>query len=144
MFQFKPSVLARPSLDVNLINVMKTTIITLIVVVVVSVGFLTACQKRGPQADAEAAVSRDDYQFIALLDPEGKWTYPQVPEIPEWYFQTTGIRMQQTKPETKDADVAYMTNFNSALYRTLKAQGKFHVIEENIAKVKANLDKMLK
>jgi hypothetical protein len=123
---------------------MKTTIITLIVAAVASVVFLTACQKRGPQADAEAAVSRDEFQFIALLDPEGKWTYPQVPEVPDWYFQTTGIRMQQTKPETKEADVAYMTSYNDALYRTLKAQGKFHVIEENVAKVKANLDKMKK
>ena len=34
-----------------------------------------------------------------------------------------------------------MKSYNDALYQTLKAQGKFHVIEENIARVKANLDK---
>jgi hypothetical protein len=34
-----------------------------------------------------------------------------------------------------------MKSYNDALYQTLKAQGKFHIIEENIARVKANLDK---
>jgi hypothetical protein len=33
-----------------------------------------------------------------------------------------------------------MKSYNDALYQTLKAQGKFHVIEENIARVKTNLD----
>src|SRR6266480_1741790 len=117
---------------------MKLTIVILAVVAVVSIIFLTLCKKRGPQADAEAAVARGEYQFIALLDPEGKWTRPQVPEVPAWYFETTGIRIQQTKPETREADVAYMTSYNDALYRTLKAQGKFHFIEENVARVKAN------
>ncbi len=86
-------------------------------------------------------MARGDYQFIALLDQEGKWTRPQVPEIPAWYFETTGIRIQPTTPETKDTDLVYMKSYNDALYQTLKAQGKFHIIEENIARVKANLDK---
>ena len=34
-----------------------------------------------------------------------------------------------------------MKSYNDALYQTLKAQGKFHIIEENVARVKANLDK---
>ena len=119
---------------------MKLSIIILAVVVVAFMVFLIACKRHGPQADAEAAFARGEYQFIALLDPEGKWTRPQVPEIPAWYFETTGIRIQQTKAETRDADVAYMTSYNDALYRTLKAQGKFHVVAENIARVKANLD----
>ena len=46
-----------------------------------------------------------------------------------------------TKSETYDADFAYMKSYNDALYKTLKAQGKFHVVEENITRVKANLDK---
>jgi hypothetical protein len=59
-------------------------------------------------------------------------------------FETTGIRIRQTTPETREADASYMTSYNDALYRTLKAQGKFHVIEENIATIKANLDKAQK
>ena len=118
---------------------MKLTIILAAVALVVCIVLFAACKKRGPQADAEAAVARGEYQFLALLDPEGKWTRPKVPEIPAWYFETTGIRVRQTTAETQDADVAYMTTYNEALYRGLKAQGKFHVIEENIARVKANL-----
>lgn len=121
---------------------MKPTIIILAVALVGVAVFLVACKKRGgPQADAEAAVARGEYQFIALLDPDGKWTYPQVAGIPDWYFQTTGIRPQPTKPETMAADAAYMKSYNEALTQALKAQGKFHVIEENVARVKANLDK---
>jgi len=116
-------------------------LILLIVALVATVAFLIGCKKRGVQADAEAAVARGEYQFIALLDPEGKWTYPQVAGIPDWYFQTTGIRMKQTKRETRDEDIDYMKSYNEALAQTLKAQGTFHVIEENVALVKANLDK---
>ena len=120
---------------------MKLTIIVLAIAVVASIVFLIACKKRGPQADAEAAVARGDYQFIALLDPGGKWTRPQVPEIPAWYFENTGTRIRQTKAETREADLAYMTNYNDALYRALKANRKFHIVEENVARAKANLDK---
>jgi hypothetical protein len=120
---------------------MKITIILFAVAVVAFLVFLTACKKRGVQADVDAAVAQEQYQFISLLDPAGKWTYPQVPGIPDWYFQTSGIRVVTTKPETKDADLAYMKSYNDALYQTLKAQGKFHIIEESVAKVKANLDK---
>src|SRR6266568_4293331 len=118
---------------------MKPTIILLAVVLGATVAFLVGCKKRGAQADAEAAVARGDFQFIALLDPDGKWTYPQVAGIPDWYFRTTGIRMRQTKPETREADIAYMQSYNDTLTQTLKVQGKFHVIEENVARVKANL-----
>jgi hypothetical protein len=120
---------------------MKFTIILLTVAIVATAAFFVGCKKRGAQGDAEAAMARGEYQFIALLDPEGKWTRPEVPGIPAWYFETTGIRIQQTKPETKEADIAYMKSYNDALTQTLKAQGKFHVIEENVARVKANLDK---
>jgi hypothetical protein len=120
---------------------MKITIILLAVTVIASLVFLTACKKKGVQADVDAAIAQEQYQFIALLDDKGKWTYPQVPEIPDWYFQTTGISIRQTKSETFDVDAAYMKSYNDALYQTLKAQSKFHIIEENIAKVKANLDK---
>ena len=103
---------------------------------------MTACKKSsGVQANVDAAVAEEQYQFIALLDDKGKWTYPQVAEIPDWYFKTTGISIRTTKPETYEADAAYQKSYNDALYQTLKKQGKFHIIEENVARVKANLDK---
>lgn len=119
---------------------LKLTILLAAAAVVLCIFLFIACKKHGPQADAVAALARGEYQFVALLDPEGKWTRPEVPEIPAGYFETTGTRVRQTTAETQDADVAYMTTYNEALYRGLKAQGKFHVIEENIARVKANLE----
>src|SRR5262245_52343363 len=119
---------------------MKLAIILIILCIVAAAVVLTACRKAGPEADATAAVSRGEFQFIALMDDDGKWTRPQFPDIPAWYFETTGIRIRTTKPETMEADLAYMKNYNDALYKALKDQGKFHVIEENIAKVRRNLD----
>lgn len=120
---------------------MRLSVILLLIAILGAAVVLVACKKRGPQADAEAAVARGEFQFIALLDPDGKWTYPRVAGIPDWYFQTTGIRVRQTKPETKEADLTYMKSYNDALTEILKAQGKFHAIEENVARVKANLEK---
>lgn len=84
---------------------MKLTIILLADALVATVAFLIGCKRQSVQADAEAAVARGEYQFIALLAPDGKWTYPQVAGIPDWYFQTTGVRTRQTKPETREADI---------------------------------------
>lgn len=122
-------------------HAMKPRIIVFLVALVGAVVFLVACKKPGPQAEAVAAVARGEFQFIALLDPDGKWTYPHVTGIPDWYFQTTGIRAQPTKAETMAADAADMQSYNEAMTEALKAQGKFRVIEENVARVKANLDK---
>jgi hypothetical protein len=119
---------------------MKLTIILIVVCLVGAAVLLAACRKRGPAAEAAAAINRGEYQFIALMDPEGKWTRPEFADIPAWYFETTGIRIQTTKPETKEADLAYMKIYNDALYKGLKNQGKFHDIEENIARVRKNLD----
>src|ERR1700683_2930590 len=120
---------------------MKITFVFLTVIAIGSLVFLTACKKNWVQADGNTAIAQEQYQFIALLDDKGKWTYPQVPDVPDWYFQTTGIIPRMTKSETYDTDLAYMKSYNDTLYQTLKAQDKFHVIEENIAKIKANLDK---
>jgi len=144
-FSFNPGTSGAGSLiwSVSLLAhiAMKITSVLFAVAALASLVFLTACKKRGVQADVDDAVAEEQYQFIALLDSAGKWTYPQVPGIPDWYFQTTGILPVMTKPERKDADLAYMKSYNDALYQTLKAQGKFRIIEENVAKVKANLDK---
>jgi len=78
---------------------MKTTITILVIGAVSCVIFLAACKKRGVQADVDAAVAQEQYQFIALLGPDGKWVRPEFPDIPAWYFETTGIRIQQTRPE---------------------------------------------
>jgi len=120
---------------------MKLTAILLGIAVIALAAFLVGCKRRGPQAEAEAASRRGDYRFIALIDSQGKWTYPEVPGIPEWYFRTTGISVRQTKPETIEEDIAYMKSYNDALTQALKAEGKFHLVEENVAKVKSNLDK---
>jgi hypothetical protein len=39
---------------------------------------------------------------------------------------------------------AFMKSYNDALYQSLKAQSKLQIIEETIAKVRANLDKVKK
>ena len=105
-----------------------------------ALAFLIGCKKSGVQAEVEKAVAQGQYQFIALLDSKGKFTYPQVNGIPDWYFQGTGIRVRTTTPDTHEAELANMKSYNETLEQTLRAQGKFHVIEENVAKVKANLD----
>lgn len=120
---------------------MKTSIVILAVVLIGVAIFLLANKQGNAQADVEAAISRGELKFIALLDPEGTMIYPQVPGIPDWYFQGAGILVRQTKPETLEKDVIYMKSYNEALERRLKAQGKFHLIEEGVARAKANLEK---
>jgi hypothetical protein len=128
----------------GLITIMKFIIILLIVATFGSVVFLTACNKSGGssmQADVDAAIARGEHQFIGVMEGSGKINYPQVPGVPEWYFQVTGMRVRTVKPETREAELAYMKSYNEALYNTLKAQGKFDITEEKIATVKAFLDK---
>jgi hypothetical protein len=66
---------------------MKLTIIISVPVIAGAIFLATACRKRGPEADAIAAVGRGGYQFIALLDSDGKWRRPQFSDIPAWYFE---------------------------------------------------------
>jgi hypothetical protein len=124
---------------------MKLMIVILAAAVVASVPFLAACKPAGSssvQAAVDAAVARGDYQLIGVLvESEGKITYPQVPGVPEWYFSVTGMRVRTVKPEARDAELTYMKSYNDALYTTLKAQGRFPITKEQIAKVKAVLVK---
>jgi hypothetical protein len=77
---------------------MKPTIILIAVCILAAVALLlTACGKRGPEADAAAAIDRGEYQFVALMDPDAKWTRPEFLDIPAWYFETTGIRIRTTR-----------------------------------------------
>jgi hypothetical protein len=119
---------------------MKIAIILLGIACVAIVFLFTACKKRTPESEAQAAATRGERQFIALLHGKGRWTYPQVPGIPDWYFQHTGILIRTVKPETEEAELAYMKRYNEALYQALKAQGKFHLLEESVARAKTNLD----
>lgn len=90
---------------------------------------------------AAAAVARGDFQFMALLHEDGTKTLPEVPDIPAWYFETTGVNLLNVRPETEAPKLLQrMKSYNDALYQALKAQGKFHIIEENIARVRKNLD----
>ena len=75
------------------------------------------------------------------MEADGKISYPQVPGVPGWYFGVRQIRIRTVKPQTKDAELACRKSYNETLYWTLKAQGKFAITDEEIAKVKAFLDK---
>ena len=123
---------------------MKPVIIFVLTAIFACILVLLARKKGGVQADVDAAVARREFQFIALIGDDGKFVYPQVPEIPDWYFQTTGIRIRTTTDATKEADTAYMKSYNEALYHTLKKQGKFQALLDNVAAVKTNLDRLPK
>lgn len=123
---------------------MKLSIVFAAVALMGIVILLAACKKRGSQADAETAVAQGDYQFVGCLTPKANGRVPKFHRYRRGIFETTGIRMRLTTPETKEADLAYMTSYNDALYQALKAQGKFRLIEENVARVKANMDETQK
>jgi hypothetical protein len=93
------------------------------------------------QAEVYVAIEKGQYQFIALMEPDGPIIYPKVEGIPDWYLEVTCFAIRQTTPETKAADLAYMKEYNETMYKTLKDSGKFHLIEEDIVKVGKNLGK---
>ena len=90
-------------------------------------------------ADVIVAIQQGQYQFIALMEPDGTMTYPKVDGIPNWYLETTGFSINQTTAETKEKDLAYMREYNETMLKELKAQEKFHLIEKEIATVGKNL-----
>lgn len=118
---------------------MKVTLAIFAIAILAVLVFAVACKKSSPEGDAKAAAARGERQFVALLDRSGDWTYPKVPGIPDWYFEHTGIMIRRVTPETKDSEIAYMARYNDALYQALKANGQFHLLEESVARAKANL-----
>lgn len=94
------------------------------------------------QAAVYVAINRGEYQFITLMEPGGNIIFPKVEGIPDWYLEVTCFAIQQTTPETKEADLEYMKQYNDTLYKTLKDEGKLHLIENDIAKVGRNLGKL--
>lgn len=121
-------------------------VIVIIAGIVVAGCIVVLLARKRPAGDsmeqlAAGAVARGDFQFLALLHEDGTKTMPEVPGIPAWYFETTGINFLTVRPETEAPKLAQrMKSYNDALYQALKAQGKFHVIEENMARVRKNLD----
>ena len=124
---------------------MKPAVSFLAAAVVSSALFLVACRgsdSRSVQADVDAAIARGDYQFIGLvIESDGKIRYPQVPGVPEWYFSVTGMSVRTVRSEPPDAELEYVKRYNDTLYAALKAQGKFSITREEIAKAKATLVK---
>lgn len=118
-------------------------IITGIVAVGCFVALLVRKRRVGDSMDrfAAAAVARGNFQFLALLHEDGAKTLPEVPGIPAWYFETTGVNLLTVRPETEAPKLALrMKSYNDALYQALKAQGKFHIIEADMVRVRKNLD----
>jgi hypothetical protein len=114
----------------------------IIVVVLLVVGIVIMINLDGSvQAEVYAAIEKDQYQFIALMEPDGPITFPKVEGIPDWYLEVSGFAIRQTTPETKEADLAYMKEYNETMYKTLKDSGRFHLVEKDIATVGKNLGK---
>jgi len=117
--------------------------VILAVVLVLGVIVVVIMLRLGATVEAEvyAAVNEGQYQFVALMEPDGPILYPKVEGIPDWYLETSGLVIKQTTPETKEQDLAYMKKYNELMRKTLKEDGKWHVIEENIEIVRKNLGK---
>ena len=90
---------------------------------------------------AAQAVARGDFRFLALINEDRTKTLPEVPGIPAWYFDNTGTKPLSVPPKVMGPDVLRdIKDYNDALLREIKAQGKFHILEENIAQVRAQLE----
>ena len=90
---------------------------------------------------AAQAAARGDFRFLALVNDDRTKTLPEVPGIPAWYFETTGTMPLNVPPKVLSPDVLRdIKTYNGALLREIKAQGKFHILEEDIARVRAELE----
>ena len=90
---------------------------------------------------AAQSVARGDFRFLALVNSDHTKTLPEVPGIPAWYFETTGTKPLNVPPKVMGPEVLQdIKGYNDALLLEIKAQGKFHILEEDIARVKAELE----
>ena len=90
---------------------------------------------------AAQAVERGDLRFLALVNDDHTKTLPEVPGIPAWYFETTGTKPLNVPPKVMGPEVLQdIKGYNDALLREIKAQGKLHILEEDIARVRAELE----
>ncbi len=127
----------RPAIE-NMILYIIIGIVLLIVAVVAVLMVLGGTVK----ADVIVAVEKGEYQFIALMEPDGTVIHPKVDGIPDWYLEVSGFTIQQTNPDTKAKDLEYMETYNQVMYETLKEQEKLHLIEKEIEAVGRNLGKI--
>ena len=115
-------------------------ILGFVVIVVVGI-ILMMILGRSVQAEVYVAIEKGEYQFMALMEPGGNIIHPKVEGIPEWYLESNGFFINQTTPETKEKDLAYMKKYNETMCETLKSEGKYHHIETAIQTVGKNLGK---
>jgi hypothetical protein len=79
---------------------------------------------------------------LALVNSDRTVILPEVPGVPAWYFEITGTKRLNIPPKVMGPDVLQEIKvYNDALLREIKAQGKFHILEEDIARVKAELER---
>lgn len=91
---------------------------------------------------AAQSVARGDFRFLALVNSDRTVILPEVPGVPAWYFEITGTKRLNIPPKVMGPDVLQEIKvYNDALLREIKAQGKFHILEEDIARVKAELER---
>ena len=90
---------------------------------------------------AAHSVARGDFRFLALVNSDRTKTLPDVSGIPAWYFEISGTKPLNVPPKVTGPDVLQeIKAYNDALLGEIKAQGKFHILEEDIARVKAELE----
>ena len=90
---------------------------------------------------AARAVASGDLRFYALINDDHTKTLPEIPGIPAWYFEATGTKPLHVPPKAMGPDaVRIISTYNEALLREIKAQGKYHILEEDIARVRAELE----
>lgn len=90
---------------------------------------------------AVSAVATGDFQFLGLLNADHTKTLPEVPGIPAWYFEHAGVKLLSVPPKATNLDMPRKIKiYNDALYRELKARGKLHIVEEDVARVRAELE----
>ena len=90
---------------------------------------------------AAQAVARGDLRFYAVINHDRTKTVIEVPGIPTWYLETTGTKPLSVPPKAMGPDaLRIISNYNDALLREIKAQGKYHILEEDIARVRAELE----
>ena len=90
---------------------------------------------------AAQAVASGDLRFYALINHDRTKTVIEVPGIPTWYLETTGTKPLSVPPKAMGPNaLRIISSYNDALLREIKAQGKYHILEEDIARVRAELE----
>jgi hypothetical protein len=90
---------------------------------------------------AAQAVARGDLRFVTIISSDGIRTLPQVPGIPAWYFERAGTKGLGVPPKAMTADTLRdLHAYKEALFREIKAQGRMQVLEQDIARVRTEIE----